>query len=163
MPMRLTPSTPLSLLYPDSQKNFKTLLIFQKKYAIISPVAQNTERYRSGHNGADSKSVCAKAHEGSNPSLSAIKSLAYARLFSFLCYGQNQQIGFYKIAPCQAFRFCQFSHNAEKSFYRQNFNEMCCFLVAFRAIMSMCAWRRFLVRLLIVAQYPETRLKIHDI
>ena len=29
------------------------------------------ERYRSGHNGADSKSVCAKAHEGSNPSLSA--------------------------------------------------------------------------------------------
>ncbi len=30
------------------------------------------ERYRSGHNGADSKSVCAQAHEGSNPSLSAI-------------------------------------------------------------------------------------------
>ena len=29
------------------------------------------ERSRSGHNGADSKSVCAKAHEGSNPSLSA--------------------------------------------------------------------------------------------
>ena len=29
------------------------------------------ERYRSGHNGADSKSVCANAHEGSNPSLSA--------------------------------------------------------------------------------------------
>ena len=29
------------------------------------------ERYRSGHNGADSKSVCAKAHEGSNPSLCA--------------------------------------------------------------------------------------------
>ena len=32
------------------------------------------ERYRSGHNGADSKSVCAKAHEGSNPSLSAINN-----------------------------------------------------------------------------------------
>ena len=31
----------------------------------------NTERYRSGHNGADSKSVWAKAREGSNPSLSA--------------------------------------------------------------------------------------------
>ncbi len=29
------------------------------------------ERYRSGHNGADSKSVCGKPHEGSNPSLSA--------------------------------------------------------------------------------------------
>ena len=35
----------------------------------------NTERYRSGHNGADSKSVCANAHEGSNPSLSASKNL----------------------------------------------------------------------------------------
>ncbi len=29
------------------------------------------ERYRSGHNGADSKSVCAQAHAGSNPALSA--------------------------------------------------------------------------------------------
>ena len=29
------------------------------------------ERYRSGHNGADSKSVCAQAHGGSNPPLSA--------------------------------------------------------------------------------------------
>ena len=29
------------------------------------------QRYRSGHNGADSKSVCGKPHEGSNPSLSA--------------------------------------------------------------------------------------------
>ena len=29
------------------------------------------ERYRSGHNGADSKSVCVKAHMGSNPILSA--------------------------------------------------------------------------------------------
>ena len=34
------------------------------------------ERYRSGHNGADSKSVCANAHEGSNPSLSAKKQEA---------------------------------------------------------------------------------------
>ena len=34
------------------------------------------ERYRSGHNGADSKSVCAQAHEGSNPSLSAKKQEA---------------------------------------------------------------------------------------
>ena len=29
------------------------------------------ERYRRGHNGADSKSVCVKAHMGSNPILSA--------------------------------------------------------------------------------------------
>ena len=37
------------------------------------------QRYRSGHNGADSKSVCANAHEGSNPSLCAkAKSLENA-------------------------------------------------------------------------------------
>ena len=30
------------------------------------------ERYRSGHNGADSKSVCEQSHEGSNPSVSAL-------------------------------------------------------------------------------------------
>ena len=33
----------------------------------------NTQRYRSGHNGADSKSVCEQSHEGSNPSLCAIQ------------------------------------------------------------------------------------------
>ena len=32
------------------------------------------ERYRSGHNGADSKSVCGQPHVGSNPTRSAIKS-----------------------------------------------------------------------------------------
>ena len=31
----------------------------------------NMERYRSGHNGADSKSVCLNGHGGSNPPLSA--------------------------------------------------------------------------------------------
>ena len=31
------------------------------------------ERYRSGHNGADSKSVCEQSHRGSNPLLSAKK------------------------------------------------------------------------------------------
>ena len=31
----------------------------------------DTERYRSGHNGADSKSVCLNGHGGSNPPLSA--------------------------------------------------------------------------------------------
>ena len=41
------------------------------------------ERYRSGHNGADSKSVCAHAHEGSNPSLSATLSLKSPILGSF--------------------------------------------------------------------------------
>ena len=51
--------------------------------------ASYSERYRSGHNGADSKSVCAKAHEGSNPSLSAIKERTFVyqmkvRFFVFL-------------------------------------------------------------------------------
>ena len=31
------------------------------------------QRYRSGHNGADSKSVCGQPHVGSNPTRSAKK------------------------------------------------------------------------------------------
>ena len=46
------------------------------------------ERYRSGHNGADSKSVCAQAHEGSNPSLSA-KSRKHPQRGCFLLFGEN--------------------------------------------------------------------------
>ena len=37
----------------------------------------NMERYRSGHNGADSKSVWEQSHMGSNPILSAIKDLTF--------------------------------------------------------------------------------------
>ena len=51
-----------------------------------------TERYRSGHNGADSKSVCAKAHKGSNPFLSAIKETSFVyqdKRGFFLLSGQN--------------------------------------------------------------------------
>ena len=40
------------------------------------------ERYRRGHNGADSKSVCRKRHAGSNPALSARKT--YARVMSYM-------------------------------------------------------------------------------
>ena len=41
----------------------------------------HTERYRRGHNGADSKSVCVKAHMGSNPILSAkTKSVPVGRI-----------------------------------------------------------------------------------
>ena len=46
------------------------------------------QRYRSGHNGADSKSVCGQPHEGSNPSRCASSSQASYRLrraFSFHC------------------------------------------------------------------------------
>ena len=45
----------------------------------------NMQRYRSGHNGADSKSVCRQLHEGSNPSRCAKSSQAIyslRRLFS---------------------------------------------------------------------------------
>ena len=43
------------------------------------------ERYRSGHNGADSKSVCLNGHAGSNPALSAKKkNRALARFFLFV-------------------------------------------------------------------------------
>ena len=44
----------------------------------------NMETYRSGHNGADSKSVWEQSHEGSNPSLSAKKSSKQAGLLDFL-------------------------------------------------------------------------------
>ena len=35
------------------------------------------EWYRSGHNGADSKSVCEQSHVGSNPTHSAIKRTGF--------------------------------------------------------------------------------------
>ncbi len=59
----------------NEEKYFKKHLKYQTVCDIITKsheyANKNTERYRSGHNGADSKSVCANAHEGSNPSLSA--------------------------------------------------------------------------------------------
>ena len=50
----------------SSSPAFPLLRKYDARYCIIF-----TERYRSGHNGADSKSVCLNGHEGSNPSLSA--------------------------------------------------------------------------------------------
>ena len=56
------------------------------------------ERYRSGHNGADSKSVCEQSHMGSNPILSAngtLENPVFSRVlsirqknsdFDFLCF-----------------------------------------------------------------------------
>ena len=43
----------------------------------------NTQRYRSGHNGADSKSVWEQSHEGSNPSLCANGNLNRTPMFEF--------------------------------------------------------------------------------
>ncbi len=45
-------------------------IMWYNKY-VVKRIQVNTQRYRSGHNGADSKSVCGKPHEGSNPSLCA--------------------------------------------------------------------------------------------
>ncbi len=45
------------------------------------------QRYRSGHNGADSKSVCGQPHVGSNPTRCAIKPLETLRFQGFcFCY-----------------------------------------------------------------------------
>ena len=60
------------LLANPCLQEFEVQIFGTAVHSILSKFQQlNTERYRSGHNGADSKSVCAQAHEGSNPSLSA--------------------------------------------------------------------------------------------
>ena len=54
------------------------------------------QRYRSGHNGADSKSVCANAHEGSNPSLCAKTNSRKPHgflLFVFVNFGRGIRTG----------------------------------------------------------------------
>ena len=91
--------TIVTLIYPQT---LETLYFFGILSAEISEVGRqfsikipnqkfNTERYRSGHNGADSKSVCAQAHEGSNPSLSAKKKTLTKWLvfFFLLCKGKG--------------------------------------------------------------------------
>ena len=50
------------------------------------------ERYRSGHNGADSKSVCEQSHMGSNPILSAngtLENPVFSRVLSILFMGSG--------------------------------------------------------------------------
>ena len=73
---------------------FKKLLLFSFIYGIIRLLQLFCiniflERYRSGHNGADSKSVCAQAHEGSNPSLSAKKQEASSFEGALLLFREN--------------------------------------------------------------------------
>ena len=65
---------------------------------LLSPSSigtQNMQRYRSGHNGADSKSVWEQSHEGSNPSRCASSPQASYRLrraFSFHCKAHHALI-----------------------------------------------------------------------
>ena len=61
------------------------------------------ERYRSGHNGADSKSVCLNGHAGSNPALSATKSTVIYYGGLFLCHkmlnNKNFRLFRYIVSP----------------------------------------------------------------
>ena len=59
----------------------KNTLQDAKSYGIIIWLitAQKMQRYRSGHNGADSKSVCEQSHKGSNPFLSAKARLSRSK------------------------------------------------------------------------------------
>ena len=61
----------------------KTKKDLQSAFSCVIIPMLHTQRYRSGHNGADSKSVCAKAHEGSNPSLCAKKERRIG--YNYLC------------------------------------------------------------------------------
>ena len=55
------------------------------------------ETYRSGHNGADSKSVREQSHVGSNPTVSAKRNAAFGRLFLLA-----ETVGFEEAGPCTA-------------------------------------------------------------
>ena len=52
-------------------------LIRDHNFSVLSTPKLNTEAYRSGHNGTDSKSVVPHGTVGSNPTASA--NAAYAR------------------------------------------------------------------------------------
>ena len=58
------------------------------------------QRYRSGHNGADSKSVWEQSHEGSNPSRCATSEQSPLCSDVFLCQRQKDVI---RPLPCSSF------------------------------------------------------------
>ena len=49
------------------------------------------QRYRSGHNGADSKSVCEQSHGGSNPPLCA-KKHCFCSAFFIISLFKNKTV-----------------------------------------------------------------------
>ena len=51
----------------------------------------HVETYRSGHNGADSKSVCLSGHAGSNPAVSVLDYPMLGESF-FICAGPHRKI-----------------------------------------------------------------------
>ena len=58
------------------------------------------QRYRSGHNGADSKSVWEKSYEGSNPSLCAKKGHILCP-FIFCVSGDDEDSPLYLLDKCK--------------------------------------------------------------
>ena len=95
-----------------------------------SDVEINTEGYRSGHNGADSKSVWVQAHVGSNPILSANfckkVSISPGTFFELKCQDISQK-------HVRFLSFFHFNHNLIISLR----NQVCyhqCFAVTTNAL-----------------------------
>ena len=53
-----------------------TVLVYNIYVAISEEVGTYMQTYRSGHNGADSKSVCGQPHVGSNPTVCVDREMA---------------------------------------------------------------------------------------
>ena len=77
-----------SPVFAGDTRTFRTAKFFLLMFFLIQfHSSVYTEGYRSGHNEAVLKTVWGQPHKGSNPFLSAIKSLentTFSRLFSFL-------------------------------------------------------------------------------
>lgn len=78
-------------------------LVYNIIVVMSEDITGYMQTYRSGHNGADSKSVCAKAHMGSNPILSATKSTVIYYGGLFLCHkmlnNKNFRLFRYIVSP----------------------------------------------------------------
>ena len=63
------------------------------------------ETYRSGHNGADSKSVCGQPHVGSNPTVSATSEQALYRLLRLFYKSQSARMPLLLLSKSQPLRW----------------------------------------------------------
>ena len=57
-----------------------TVLVYNIIVVMSEDITGYMQTYRSGHNGADSKSVCGQPHVGSNPTVSATSEQTLYRL-----------------------------------------------------------------------------------
>ena len=53
-----------------------TVLVYNIIVVMSEDIAGYMQTYRSGHNGADSKSVCGQPHVGSNPTVCVDREMA---------------------------------------------------------------------------------------